>query len=906
MQVAGWVLLSCVLGGLGAAHAGTPVGAEDATTLAATRALSAPIYAATREIEAVHAGRASASRDLDLRIGALRREVDALRRRAGESDAAGGTSAARKVRQVSLLVANLERAARIPATTTLPALLPQHLAANRQIPLASITPASGGTCATALGFGAGAERTGFLRAREEFWLRIERSNGPALVVHTKASPLDTEIAAFETCPTSGADAPARVNDDNFGLAASVLVDLRDPKGPRWLRVRNLGEAGEVSIIAEMPGSIRGRVTDAADGNGIPAYLDLFDGLGFNMGHGYASDDGRYEIPIDAGNYYVTAMLDPYLAQAWPNAECLRGYDFGTCTPGQAQLVPVTDGHTTSDIDFALGAGARITGHVRDIGGGAITNAQLALANAQGVAVSYNGTDAVGRYSFAGLPQGTYYVEATTYSHRAQVYSHADCPPPQPQYYCDPTLAGTPIVLNRDGAFGGADFDMNPLLYIHVAANFGEGGPPQFATSIAVYDASVNLIALGNAYPGEIADVGPLPAGSYYVVASAAGYFPQLYDHVECATDCFAEFPLGTPVTVADGLPVPSVVFDMAPQATVSGRITDATTGGGLTDVVVQLWPTGSTFTKSTALTLSDGSYSIPGIPPGSYWVVARSSDHHDMAYVNALCDDNSIYTVSGCQLTQAQVVTVGHGGAVPGIDLALPLNASVSGSVRYRGPGDSVSPVSGVNVWLYNESGSPARVTYTLTDGTYRIPDTEPGTYFIETYGGGYFGQIYAGIDCPAVGQSCDATVGTPLVLAQGAETGGVDFDVVGSRRMVGRVTDAVSGNGIANVIVDSWNGQTDEHCAASATDSAGYYAINDDYYTCYYSTATRKVSTDAGIGYVDQVYAGIVCPYGSVFSGLCSLDEATIVTYPDSQPVVTEVNFVLGPRISIFANGFD
>jgi hypothetical protein len=123
---------------------------------------------------------------------------------------------------------------------------------------------------------------------------------------------------------------------------------------------------------------------------------------------------------------------------------------------------------------------------------------------------------------------------------------------------------------------------------------------------------------------------------------------------------------------------------------------------------------------------------------------------------------------------------------------------------------------------------------------------------------------------------------------------------------MVGRVTDAVSGNGIANVIVDSWNGQTDEHCAASATDSAGYYAINDDYYTCYYSTATRKVSTDAGIGYVDQVYAGIVCPYGSVFSGLCSLDEATIVTYPDSQPVVTEVNFVLGPRISIFANGFD
>src|SRR6185312_7997869 len=107
---------------------------------------------------------------------------------------------------------------------------------------------------------------------------------------------------------------------------------------------------------------------------------------------------------------------------------------------------------------------------------------------------------------------------------------------------------------------------------------------------------------------------------------ATGYFAQLYDHVACQSDCITEFPLGTPVTVADGLPVPSLVFDLAAQATVSGRITDAATGDGLADVMVQLWPTGSSFNTWTVATSSDGSYSLAGIPPGSYWVVARSLD----------------------------------------------------------------------------------------------------------------------------------------------------------------------------------------------------------------------------------------------------------------------------------------
>jgi len=196
MRIAGWVLLG-MLGGLGAAHAQTATApADDSAALATVRALSTRIYSTTREIEAVHAGRAPAAADLDHRIAELRHEIDALRRRAGDADALATAPLARKTRQLSMLVSNLERAAAILATATLPSLIPAHLPANRRISFAPTTLAAGGSCRDALGFGAGAELYGVLPARGELWLHIDTPADAAIVVHTRASPLDTEIAEF--------------------------------------------------------------------------------------------------------------------------------------------------------------------------------------------------------------------------------------------------------------------------------------------------------------------------------------------------------------------------------------------------------------------------------------------------------------------------------------------------------------------------------------------------------------------------------------------------------------------------------------------------------------------------------------------------------------------------------------
>jgi hypothetical protein len=897
-------MLLGALGSLGTAHAaGTAAPADDSAALGTARALSARIYATTRDVEAVHAVRAAATPDLDHRIAALRHEIDALRRQAGDADVLAPSPLARKARQLSMLVANLERAARVPAATALPVLIPAHRPAIRQIAFAAPAPAAGGACATALGFGAGAELHGLLPSHGELWLRIDTSDDSALVVHTKASPLDTEIAEFGSCPTSSVATPDRSSDDAFGLAASLALTSHATKASHFLRVRNLGEAGDVSVIEETAGSIRGRVTDAASGSGLSAQLYAFNSLGIAAGQAYAFNDGNYELDLQPGSYYVAAMTNDHVAEAWPNAECAYAYDYSTCTQGQAQLITVHDGTATTGIDFALGLGARVAGHVRQAGTGIpISGAQVTLANSSGNALLYTWTDPVGRYLIPLLPAGTYYAEATTSSDRAQVFNHVDCPVPGQPSGCDPTI-GTPIVVARNATENGIDFDMNPLPHLQVTVNLTDGAAPQYSVNIIVYDASHNILAWQNIAPGVPSSVGPLPPGSYYVTASLQGYFSQLFDHVECTSDCFSEFPLATPVVVTDGFTVPNLAFDLDPQATVSGRVTDATTGEGLANVQMQLWPTGATGSPVYSGTYTDGTYSFTGISPGSYWVVARSTDHRDTVYPDAPCSDYDYFDLSGCQLTQAQAVVVGHGGAVAGIDLALPLNASVSGTVDYRGPGSASFPITYANIHLVNASGSSVRYAYSNSDGTYRIQDITAGSYFIETVGTNYFGQIYDGIDCPAVGQECDATVGTPLVLAQGAEAVGIDFHVVGSRRLTGRVTDASTGAGIAGVIIDAWNGQTDEHCGAGATDTDGYYAINDEY-SC--SSSTRKASTDAGPGYFDQVYAGIVCPFGSAYAGLCSLDDATVIQFVDGQPVVMEVDFVLQPRVTIFENGFD
>ena len=115
---------------------------------------------------------------------------------------------------------------------------------------------------------------------------------------------------------------------------------------------------------------------------------------------------------------------------------------------------------------------------------------------------------------------------------------------------------------------------------------------------------------------------------------------------------------------------------------------------------------------------------------------------------------------------------------------------------------------------------------------------------------------------------------------------------------MVGRITDG-DGVPINGVIVDLFNVSDGSYQNSGVTDALGYYAAPSNYDAYFVATA-------AGSGYIDQVYAGISCPDGPAYYGLCALTSATpvLLNATSIQPHV--VNFVLQSNDPIFADGFD
>ena len=185
--------------------------------------------------------------------------------------------------------------------------------------------------------------------------------------------------------------------------------------------------------------------------------------------------------------------------------------------------------------------------------------------------------------------------------------------------------------------------------------------------------------------------------------------------------------------------------------------------------------------------------------------------------------------------------------------------------------------------------------------GDYTVTNLPAGVFYAY-FNGWSFSQLYQGIDCNP-NTTCDPTTGTAIVLAQGENAEGIDFDPMPINYVFGRVTNG-TGQPLAGVAVDLWNGATEDHCGVAVTNADGYYAVTDSIAIC---ANTHRLSTDVNpASYENQVYDGVLCPAGSVYLGLCSLDAATQVANP-ATPAFVIANFVLQPRSdALFENGFD
>lgn len=233
----------------------------------------------------------------------------------------------------------------------------------------------------------------------------------------------------------------------------------DPLGGTPIPVTTGNTTPNIDFALNQGGKVTGNISSTL-GPAITGEINLFSSTGTFLTAGYSFDgSGDYEIGgIPTGNYYVsTSNFEGFADELYNNHPCSGG--FCDVTPGD--LVPVTVGSTTPNIDFALDEGGSLSGNVSDDKTGQpVTYSEVDIYDSSGRWVTYGYTDEIGNYSssynYAGLATGDYYVITNTYgAYRDELYDDVPCP----AAICD-LSSGNPVHVTIAQNTPGIDFSLN--------------------------------------------------------------------------------------------------------------------------------------------------------------------------------------------------------------------------------------------------------------------------------------------------------------------------------------------------------------------------------------------------------------------------------------------------------------
>lgn len=193
---------------------------------------------------------------------------------------------------------------------------------------------------------------------------------------------------------------------------------------------------------------------------------------------------------------------------------------------------------------------------------------------------------------------------------------------------------------------------------------------------------------------------------------------------------------------------------------------------------------------------------------------------------------------------------------------------AISGTVT---DATTFAPLPGISVWI----GTPSRPflanAITNSSGVYTTPATlEAGTYFARTITSSvYLDELYKDMECEPF---CDATMGTPISVTDGATAANINFTLQAGGRISGTLTDAATSAPIANADVAFFNASGD-FVTSTVTDISGNY-INEE----GLPTGTYYVIT-AAPNHFNELYDNIPCTNCDVTTGTPVSVTATLTT---------------------------
>jgi hypothetical protein len=440
-------------------------------------------------------------------------------------------------------------------------------------------------------------------------------------------------------------------------------------------------------------------------------------------------NGEFTISgLPTGPYVV--YIDPTCDGELSSSSSAMYYGGGNEYP-PAQVVSVTAGSTTVDIDASLPAAGTISGTVSPQVPGCIY-----LLDPTTDAVIYQLFLALGpsgSYDLQGVLPGSYLV---AFSQCSVVATTA------PQFYpnASTTTQAQAVEVTGGETTSGIDFNLPATAEITGHVTSPTGG-----------NAEVCILALNQPATAGLGGVAFSDrAGNYVLEGIGTGDYTLQFG--ACGRPVTAAVTLVENVSATDGSVTSGVNASLPAAGAVSGSVSSAS-GSPLGGVCVYAAGAPGGIAANETETLPDGTYELPGLPAGAWQLTFQP--------------DCGVYGTWSTESTPAPINVVA-GGTTTGVDATLAPGGSIFGLVSVPGGHD----LAKICVIAWPVSGGQPSDLATSARGQYTIVGLQPGQYDVEFTNG-------CGNTTSYVTQWWDdaatQAAATPVTVKSGQATIGVD-----------------------------------------------------------------------------------------------------------------------------------
>ncbi|HXI13556.1 MAG TPA: carboxypeptidase regulatory-like domain-containing protein [Thermoanaerobaculia bacterium] len=457
-------------------------------------------------------------------------------------------------------------------------------------------------------------------------------------------------------------------------------------------------------VSSQAATISGTVRSAADGRDLQGMtVAAYSEAGVLQSSGATDSKGRYSLTLSSGSYKLLAF-DPLGAFA-------TSFYQGASSFESTVALSVSGSQTLSNIDFSLQRGGRVTGRVVTSSGAPIAGAVVTAYNLDGSRRAFTFTDGNGRYSLV-LAPGQYKLAA---------FDEGGLFAPEFLVGQSTFVAASVITVSSDVTLAGSDFVLGSLARVTGTVLESGTSRPLAGLTVAAYSLEGALITMSTTDAlGRFAL--SLPAGTVKLVTSdPAGVFATSFFE---GADSFvtaralvlgAGAAMGVEITVQAG-------------GRLVGRVTDASTGAGLSGITVEAYNLSGT-QRATTLTDASGAYSL-FLPPGEYKLAAFDKN---VIYVTQFFLNKETFASASRAVVVARQI-------VGNVNFSLSRGTRASGMVVDLITG---RPIPGITIGAYDLAGLlvasgttdvGGRWALSLPPGIYKFVASDAGLRYATSY----------------------------------------------------------------------------------------------------------------------------------------------------------------------------